>query len=119
VETHPEDPIEPPEEDTGDDAWERLGRQISSLGEKLKSRYRSEAGASGPSEEEVREALRTLGGAWDRVTSALAAAARDEEVRRAARQAANSFAEAIEAALSEIPTHLRSDQPGPGTGEEP
>jgi hypothetical protein len=120
VETHREDPIDAPEEEALEDPWERLGHQISSLGEKLKTRYRSEAGASGPSEEEVREALRTLGGAWDRVTSALSAAARDEEVRKAARQAATSFAEAIEAALSEIPAHLRPDQSEPESrsGEE-
>jgi hypothetical protein len=118
VETHEDDPID----NADDDPWDRLANQFSSLGDKLKSRYRATAGSEGPSEEELKAALRTLGGAWDRLAEALSAAMKDEEVRRSVKQTASSLAEAIGAAFNEIPSYLRkqpplTDQPSEGIGE--
>ena len=111
VETHSNDPIEPPPDHTSGDAWDRLAKQFSSLGEKLKDRYQAVAGSEGPSEDEVRDALRTLGGAWDRVMDAITIASKDEEVRNSVKQAASTFTEAVGAALNEIPTFLRRNEP--------
>jgi hypothetical protein len=109
VEKHENDPIDNPE----DDPWDRLADQFATLGEKLKSRYREVAGNEGPTDEELKAALRTLGGAWDRVTDAVTAAMKDEEVRRSVKQTANSLAEAIGAAFNEIPNYLRRRPPSP------
>jgi hypothetical protein len=117
VEKHEGDPID----NTDDDPWDRLADQFASLGEKLKSRYREVAGAEGPSDEELKAALRTLGGAWDRVADAVSAAMRDEEVRKSVKQTAKSLAEAIGAAFNEIPTYLRRRPSAPDVeaSEEP
>lgn len=103
VEKHNDDPID----NDADDPWDRLADQFSSLGDKLKSRYREVSGEEGPSEEELRAALRTLGGAWDRFAEAVSTAIKDEEVRRSVKQTASSLAEAIGAAFNEIPAYLR------------
>lgn len=117
VEIHESDPID----NVDDDPWDRLADEFASLGEKLKSRYREVAGTEGPTDEELKAALRTLGGAWDRVADAVTAAMKDEEVRRSVKQTANSLAEAIGAAFNEIPTYLRRRPPAPDAkaSEEP
>ncbi|HUO45718.1 MAG TPA: hypothetical protein VM470_02670 [Acidimicrobiia bacterium] len=111
METHSNDPIEPPPDHPSADPWDRLAEQFSSLGKKLKDRYQAVAGTEGPSEDEVRDALRTLGGAWDRVMDAMATAFKDEEVRSSVKQAASTFTEAMGAALNEIPSFLRRNEP--------
>jgi hypothetical protein len=117
VEKHENDPID----NVDDDPWDRLAAQFASLGEKLKSRYREVAGSEGPTDEELKAALRTLGGAWDRVADAVTAAMKDEEVRRSVKQTATSLADAMGAAFNEIPTYLRRRPPAPDAkaSEEP
>jgi len=109
VEKHENDPID----NVDDDPWDRLADQFASLGDKLKSRYREVAGSEGPTDEELKAALRTLGGAWDRVADAVTSAMKDEEVRRSVKQTATSLADAIGAAFNEIPTYLRRRPPAP------
>jgi hypothetical protein len=103
------------------DPWDRLAEQFASLGHKLKDRYQTVAAPEGPSVEEVKAAFQTLGGAWDRVMEALSVAVKDEQVRDSLRQTAGTFAEAMGAALSEVPAFLRrppTERSEPPDGEE-
>ena len=85
--------------------WKALGR-------KLRDTYHQSAGESGPTEDEVKAALRTLGGAFDRLTTAVGAAARDQQVRENAKKAATGFLEAVGAAFSELGSELRRSELG-------
>lgn len=113
------------ETDTGDaaDPWDKMVKEWRSLGRKLRDTYRESAVEAGPTEDEVKAALRTLGGAFDRMTNAFGAAVRDEQVRQNVKKAATGFVEAVGAAFSELGSELRRsgphDQPveEPGTGD--
>jgi hypothetical protein len=107
VETHGNDPIDPGADESTIDPWDRLGEQFTSLGGKLRDRYQAVAGPEGPSLDEVKAALTTLGGAMDRVVEALSVAVKDDQVRTSLKQTAATFAEAMGAALSEVPAFLR------------
>lgn len=89
------------------DPWDRMADQWKSLGRKLRDTYRQSADETGPSEEDVKAAFRTLGSAWDRLTDAFGTAVRDEEVRGNVRKAATGFFEAVGSALSELGSELR------------
>jgi hypothetical protein len=85
--------------------WKALGR-------KLRDTYLETARDSAPTEHDVKAALRTLGGAFDRMTTAVGAAARDEQVRENVKRAATGFFEAVGAAFSELGSELRRSGPG-------
>jgi hypothetical protein len=116
VEQHDVNPID----QDGVDPWDRLADQFAALRRKLRDTYRQSAGSEGPSEEDIREALRTLGGAWDRLAEAIEVAVRDEQVRAGIKQAATGFVEAVGSAFSELGAEMRRGSPsedgddGPG-----
>jgi hypothetical protein len=83
------------------DTWQSLRNELSALGAKLRTSYREAVGEAGPSEEELRQAARTIMGGAERLGDALGRAMSDPEVRARLRQAAVSFGEAIRAAFSE------------------
>jgi hypothetical protein len=112
MEPHPDDPIDPDFDDsdpTASDAWDRMAEQWKSLGRKLRDTYR-ERGGEGPTDDDVKAAFRTLGGAWDRLAGAVGAAIKDEQVRDNAKRAATGFFEAVGAAFSELSAELRKSK---------
>lgn len=95
-------------------AWDDLTEDLVDLTERLRAAYQRVSDESGPSEEEVRRAVRTLGQAWHQVAPSVGEVIRDEEVKAHLKRAASSLADAVGASLSELIP--RSE---PGTGEEP
>jgi hypothetical protein len=93
-----------------EEAWNQAREQLASLGDKLAAHYRRLVGEEGPQEEQVRDALRTLGAAFDRVMESLGTAARDPEVRETLRGAATSLASAVGATFSRLGEELRRDR---------
>lgn len=88
------------------------------MGGRFTESYRRVAEEGGPSEEEIRQALATLGGAWDRVAGSVSSALQEEEVRRRLRQAAAALAAALGATLSQLGEDLEEPADGPGAEEE-
>ncbi len=82
--------------------WDDLTEDLLGVTERLKAGYRRVADESGPTEEEIRDALRTLGAAWNQVAGSVGEVIRDEEVRTHLKRAASSLADAVGATLSEI-----------------
>lgn len=99
-------------------AWNEAREQLAALGDKLAAHYRRLVGEEGPQEEQVRDALRTLGAAFDRVLESLGAAARDPEVQETLRAAATSLAGVLGTTLSRLGEELRRNrgQDPPTTG---
>jgi len=95
-------------------AWDDLTEDLVDLTERLRAAYRRASDESGPSEEEIRHAFRTLGEAWSQVAPSVGEVIRDEEVKAHLKRAASSLADAVGASISELIP--RSE---PGTGEEP
>lgn len=92
--------------------WSDLTDDLLGLTDKLRTTYRRAADESGPSEDEVRDALRTLAGAWNQLAGSVGTAIQDPEVKRHLKKAASSLVNAVGASLSElIPT------PGDDTDE--
>ncbi|HEY7564669.1 MAG TPA: hypothetical protein VIA81_07080 [Acidimicrobiia bacterium] len=119
MEPHSDDAIDPDFDDsdpTASDAWDRMADQWKSLGRKLRDTYR-ESGGEGPTDDEVKAAFRTLGGAWDRLAGAVGSAIKDEQVRDNAKRAATGFFEAVGAAFSELSAELRKSGRATGTTE--
>lgn len=90
-----------------------------SLGRKLRDTYQQSAQEGGPTEDEVKAALRTLGGAFDRLAGAFGTAVRDEQVRENVKKAATGFVEAVGAAFSELGSELRRSGPHDQPVDEP
>lgn len=105
---------QPRDEHAGErDPWEDAGRRWTSVSDAIRSRYREFAGEDGPSEDDVREALETLGGAARTVAESFGAAMRDPEVRDQVKTAAASFVSAMGETLSQLGDELsriRSDE---------
>ncbi len=81
---------------------------MGGLGERLRDTYRNVSNGDGPSEEEVREALAILAGAWDQVAGSVSAALQDPEVRERLKAAAGSFANAVGTTISELGAEIRT-----------
>jgi hypothetical protein len=93
--------------------WSELTDDLLGLTDRLRTTYRRAADESGPSEDQVRDALRTLAGAWNQLAGSVGTAIQDPEVKRHLKKAASSLVNAVGASLSElIPT------PDGDTGEE-
>ena len=107
METHDNDPIDTQKSDP----WERLGDQFASLKDKLRDTYRQQSADEGPSEDDVKDAFRTLGKAWDRLADAVGAAVKDDGVRQQAKQAATGFFDAVGSAFSQLGSELRKNRP--------
>ncbi len=98
-----------------DGALGELTDEILALGDRLLQSYRQAADGDGPSEDEIRQALSTLGQAWNQMAGAVGVAIQDQEVRRHLKRAAGSLASAVASTLEEfIPR-----PPTEGMPEEP
>lgn len=113
METHADDPIGTPEADSSAeaDAWDKMAEQVSSIGRKLRDTYQQSMTETGPDQQEIKAALRTLGNAWEKLAQAVGTAARDEEVREHMKNAATGFFEAVGSAFSELGSELRRSKP--------
>jgi Flp pilus assembly pilin Flp len=124
VETHNEDPRDhlgvgdedPQDEDPQiedsqiEDPWQQATERWASVTDKLKDRYQEVVGDEGPSEDEVREALRTLGTAVQAVFDSLGTAMRDPEVRTQVKNAAAGFMAAIGQTFTDLGSELKRDR---------
>ncbi len=80
--------------------------------DRLWSAYRQVSSGEGPTEEEIKEALATLAGAWGQVTASLSEAMSDPETRAHLKRAAGSFAAAFGATISGLGDEIRRrDEP--------
>jgi hypothetical protein len=111
VETHQPDPTSNGEIDP----WDAVSAEWSELKARFKDTYKRIASDDAPTEEEIKEALATLAGAWDQVTASFSAAMSDPETRAQLKTAAGSFAAAVGATMSGLGEEFRSrhddDQP--------
>lgn len=93
-------------------SWSELTDDVVELTERLRGTYRRVADETGPSEEEIKQALRTLAGAWTPIAGAVGTAFQDEETKAHLKNAAKSLARAVGATLSEVvPTPSAEDEP--------
>jgi hypothetical protein len=90
------------ESDDATERWGELTDELVALTERITASYREVAGEAGPSEEEIREALRTLAGAWGQVSASVGRAWGDPAVRLHLGRAAGSLSRAVSATLSEL-----------------
>lgn len=120
VEAHGADGREDPGAGT-EQAWNDVREVVGSLVSRLRDHYATVAGPDGPSEEEVRGALHTLGEAFERVIESFGSALRDPAVREQARRAAGAVVSALGATFGDVGEELaramRAD--GEAGGEEP
>jgi len=93
--------------------WSELTDDLLGLTDRLRTTYRRAADESGPSEDQVRDALRTLAGAWNQLAGSVGTAIQDPEVKRHLKKAASSLVNAVGASLSEL-----TPTPGEETDEE-
>jgi hypothetical protein len=111
VDTHRPDPTSNGESDP----WDAVTVEWTALKDRLRRTYLDLASDDGPSEEEIRDALATLAGAWDRVAASFSAAMGDPETRAQLKKAAGSLATALGATVSGLGDEIRSresdDQP--------
>jgi hypothetical protein len=89
------------------DPWSEAGKRWSSIGEKLRDRYKEVSGEGGPSEDEVRSALETLGEAARAVADSVGNAMKDPDVREQMKDAAASFVTALGQTFSQLGDELR------------
>jgi hypothetical protein len=102
VEQHEHDPTHDPT-----DPWAEAGKRWASIGDKLKDRYRELSGDGGPSDDEVRTALETLGEAARAVADSVGSAMKDPDVREQVKDAAASFVTALGQTFSQLGDELR------------
>jgi hypothetical protein len=104
VDTHRPDPTS-----NGDvDPWDAVTSEWVSLKERLRHTYQDLASEDGPTEEEIRNALATLAGAWDQVAASFSAAMADPETRAQLKKAAGSLAAALGATVTGLGQELES-----------
>jgi predicted trehalose synthase len=103
VEQHDTDPTHDPV-----DPWSEAGKRWSSIGEKLRDRYKEVSGDGGPSEAEVRSALETLGEAARAVADSVGNAMKDPDVREQVKDATASFVTALGQTFSQLGDELRN-----------
>lgn len=102
------------------DPWAEAGRRWSSIGDKLRDHYRDMSDEGGPSEDEVRSALETLGDAARAVADSVGSAMKDPQVRDQVKDAAASFVTALGQTFSQLGDELREarkPQPDPPSEE--
>lgn len=92
-------------ETEGSGPWNELTDDLVRLTDKLRATYSEVANGDGPSEDEIRDALRTLAAAWSQLAGSIGVALQDEEVRAYARRAGSSLVTAVTASLSELASH--------------
>jgi hypothetical protein len=104
VETHQPDPTSNGEIDP----WDAVSAEWSALKVRLKDTYQRIASDDAPTEDEIRDALATLAGAWDQVASSFSAAMSDPETRAQLKRAAGSLASALGATVGGLGEAIRS-----------
>lgn len=82
---------------------------MGELGARLKETYKSIADEKGPTEEEIRQAVSTLAGVWDQVSSSMSAVLADPELRRKLKVTAASLAAALEDTIGEVGREMGQD----------
>jgi hypothetical protein len=105
MEAHQPDPttrVEP-------DPWETVYDQVGEIGDRLKVIYQGVAGERGPSEEEIRQALVTLTGVWDQLSSSFSVVFQDPELRQRLRTTAAALGEALGDTIAGVGRDLRHD----------
>lgn len=112
MEQHDTDPTQDPE-----DPWAEAGRRWTSIGDKLRGTYRELAREEGPSEDDIRRALDTLGEAARAVADSVGSAMRDPDLRQQVKDAAASLVTAVGQTFSQLGDELR-EEPGPDAGDE-
>jgi hypothetical protein len=100
VENHENDP-------TATDPWTEASERWGDVGDGLRRRYRDLVGDRGPTEDDLRDALRTLGDAARSVADSVGSAMRDPEVRAQVKEAAASLVSALGATFEELGDELR------------
>lgn len=119
------EPFEPEGSGAADEAdglWSELTDDLLGLTDKLRTTYRQAAEEAGPTEDEVRDALRTLSGAWNQLAGSVGEAIQDPEVKTHLKKAATSLVNAVGTSLAEFfPTRepVATDKPGPDDMEMP
>ena len=93
------------------DPWQQAGEQFSELTDRLRERYRSVAGDDGPSEDQVRQALQTLGNAAKAMVDSVGSAVQDPQVRSQVKDATAGFISAIGKTLGQLGDELRREPP--------
>jgi hypothetical protein len=109
-----------------DEAWNEVGEQLKTLGAMFKYHYQAQDGADGAefvSEDDVKDALRTLGESIKAAFGTVGDALRDPEIQEEARQTAGSFFDALGATFSEFGDDIskrreREDSPSPPSPTE-
>ena len=103
VETHENDPTS----ESSTDPWTTFQVEWTELGDQLRDTYRKVSNDEGPTEEEIKDALGTLAGAWSRVAGSVSEALQDPEVRQRIKDAGSAFATAVGRTISELGDELR------------
>jgi hypothetical protein len=103
VETHEPDP----RSSESTDPWTRFHEEFGALGTRLRDTYRNVASENGPTEEEIKDALGTLAGAWNQVAGSVSSALQDTEVREKLKEAAGALAAALGRTISDLGSELR------------
>jgi hypothetical protein len=112
VETHQPDPTS----NGKVDPWDAVSAEWSALKTRLRDTYHRIASDDAPTEEEIKDALATLAGAWDQVAASFATAMSDPDTRAQLKKAAGSLAAAVGETLSGLggaidDRHESDDQP--------
>lgn len=109
-----------------DEAWNDAVEQLKTLGSMFTYHYQAQKGEEGAavaSEDEVKDALRTLGASIKAAFATVGDAFKDPEVQAEARQTAGSFFDALGATFSELGDDIskrqeRGDSPKSRSPEE-
>lgn len=103
-----------------DEAWNNVGEQLKNLGSVLRNHYEArhdEDVTEAVSEDEVKEAMRTLGESIKSAFGAVGDAVTDPDLQDVARQTAGSFIEALGATFSELGSEIRGSSTGSDAAE--
>ena len=96
-----------------DEAWTDVGEQLKKLGSALKQHYEaqeSDETAEPVSQDDVKQAIRTLGNSIKASLGAVGDAATDPDLHDVARQTVGSFFEAIGVTFSEVGSEISKRQ---------
>lgn len=97
--------------ETGDDPWTAFHEAFDGLKDRWRDTYQRTPGEEGPTSEEVREALGTLAGVWDKMAGSVTAALSDPDVRERLKDAGSSLAAALGTTISDLGVELRHTAP--------
>jgi hypothetical protein len=104
-----------------DNTWNNVGEQLEKLGSVFRHHYEArenEEGGEVISDDEIKEAMRTLGESIKTAFGAVGDAVTDPDLQDAARQTVGSFFEALGATFSELGSEI-SGRPGGGEARIP